>query len=164
MPFKNQHPLYHVWMSMKERCRNPNFKQFMDYGGRGITVCDRWLEPNKQGFLNFVQDMGERPPGYVIDRKDNNQGYSPENCHWVTKKESQKNRRVTVIVEIEGIKYRACDLSDISGIKTDSIIARAKKGMTYNEVIAKEKHYNLSGLKIGWKYGRGSKGKSADNL
>lgn len=81
---------YRAWMRMKERCYNPKSKRYEDWGGRGITVCDRWLE----GFENFLADMGPRPsPRHSLDRKDNDGNYEPSNCRWATYSEQNLNRR-----------------------------------------------------------------------
>lgn len=81
---------YTVYTAMKQRCYNPNAENYKYYGARGITVCDRWLGP--QGFHNFVDDMGQPPPGMWLDKISNEKPYSPENCRWVTTKESGQNR------------------------------------------------------------------------
>src|SRR5262249_901164 len=88
---------YTVWITMKDRCFNPNSRLWKHYGGRGITVCDRWLD-----YTNFVADMGERPPGLWIERRDNTQGYSPENCSWETRKTQSLNKGNTVFVSLYG--------------------------------------------------------------
>jgi len=86
-------PTYRCWVDMWSRCRNPNTTQWKYYGGRGIRVCEHWTS-----FHNFLMDMGPRPKGYVLDRMNNNGNYEPSNCQWVTKSESNRNRRN--IVEI----------------------------------------------------------------
>lgn len=79
---------YKSWSSMKERCFNKNHKNYRYYGGRGITVCDRW-----KTFSNFYEDMGERPEETSIDRIDPNLGYFKENCQWATRSQQNKNKR-----------------------------------------------------------------------
>jgi hypothetical protein len=141
-------PLYWVWASMKDRCHNPNGRQWKDYGGRGIAVCDRWIG-RVVGFQNFVADMGPRPPGTRIERIDNDGDYTPENCCWATPKEQQRNRRNTLWVTIQGIRYKAADLSDQCGLKTDTIVERAKLGLTLSEVLSTERRVSAGGLALG---------------
>jgi len=85
----SRHPLYSSWSTMKSRCYNPNSTKYHLYGGRGIEICDRW----KDSFVNFLEDMGERPNGCSLDRIDGNKGYSPENCKWSTYSDQNRNRR-----------------------------------------------------------------------
>lgn len=97
-------PEYKVWMGAKNRCYNPNSKEYRNYGGRGIKVCDRWL--GADGFKHFLEDMGKRPEGktnggralYSIDRIDVDGDYCPENCRWATIEEQQNNRRNNRII------------------------------------------------------------------
>jgi hypothetical protein len=84
------------WMNMLTRCRNPNTPKWEHYGGRGITVCDRWQD-KKKGFLNFLRDMNERPEGKTLDRIDVNGNYEPSNCRWATPTEQNANRRCSVL-------------------------------------------------------------------
>ena len=82
-----------VYKGMITRCQNHNHINYSHYGGRGITVCDRWLEPDGRGFLNFLEDMGNRPEGMTLDRVDNNGNYEPSNCRWTSKSEQSYNTR-----------------------------------------------------------------------
>lgn len=74
---------YRCWANMIQRCTNPNAYRYINYGGRGIKVCERW-----KNFTSFLEDMGEPPPKYQIDRIDNEGHYEPTNCRWVTQKEN----------------------------------------------------------------------------
>lgn len=90
---------YYVWHGIMCRCRCKTNSQWKYYGGRGITVCDRWLT-----FSNFFADMGEKPKGCSIERIDNDKGYNPSNCKWATPKEQASNRRNTRLIEFNGTK------------------------------------------------------------
>lgn len=82
---------YSTWANMLTRCRNPKATHYRYYGGRGVTVCERWLV-----FANFLEDMGERPEGLTLDRRDPYGNYEPDNCRWATWTEQRANRRVLV--------------------------------------------------------------------
>jgi len=85
-------PTYRSWAHMIQRCTNSNFRQWSDYGGRGITVCKWWR--GKHGFEHFLTDMGERPRNTTLDRfPDNNSGYSLSNCRWATRREQRSTQR-----------------------------------------------------------------------
>jgi hypothetical protein len=89
--FRNQHPVYTMWQSMKGRCRNPNNRNWRWYGARGITVCPEW-QNDMIGFGNWALENGWQK-GLQIDRIDNNGNYEPDNCHFVTREENLRNRR-----------------------------------------------------------------------
>jgi hypothetical protein len=129
------HPLHAIWRSMWRRCTKPNTNSFHNYGGRGISVCDRWKD-----FDAFVSDMGERPPKFTLERVDNEKGYSPENCRWASRAEQLLNRRNTLKVTIEGVTYLAHDLAKQCGHRSLTIKERAERGLSLSEVLYSGRH------------------------
>ena len=110
----HKHPLYKIWSSMKTRCYNPNAKNYPDYGGRGIKICERW----KNSFKNFLEDVGERPTDrgkLSLDRKNVNGDYEPNNVKWATYSEQRKNTRKMRVLQSEVDRLRS--LCKAAGIK-----------------------------------------------
>lgn len=103
-----KNPLYGVWTEMKKRCYNPNQKTYGYYGGRGIKVCNEWIN-NPIAFVNWSEANGYKQ-GLTIDRINTNGNYEPNNCRWVTLKENQNNRRSNVIIEYQDIEYTIQEL------------------------------------------------------
>lgn len=111
---------YRVWRHIRTRCENERSPAFKDYGGRGIRVCDRWLD-----FVNFYDDMGPRPsPNHSIDRIDNSKGYEPSNCRWATSKEQQRNRRDNRVFEFDGITASLAEHCERMNLKYKTVHRR----------------------------------------
>jgi hypothetical protein len=120
---------------MRDRCLNPNYKQWSDYGGRGISICPEWTD-----YRTFERDMSPRPKGASIDRIDPNGNYEPVNCRWTTRKEQQRNQRRTIFVTVGSTRYKAIELAEQSGLKVETIVKRASLGMTYEQVTTKTRY------------------------
>jgi hypothetical protein len=122
---------YRIWTHMKTRCYNQNQKYYNRYGGRGIAVCDRWLN----SFENFLADMGECPEGCSIDRIDNDKNYCPENCRWATSTQQNNNKSNTVLLTIYGKTMSLNDWCRDTGQNHKTVRTRLKAGWTPEEAI-----------------------------
>jgi hypothetical protein len=101
------------------RCTNPNNQDWYYYGGRGITVCERWLT-----FTNFLADVGAAPKNKTIERKNNNGNYELENCYWATRKEQSNNQRGMRLITANGITKTLAGWAETTGLKRQTIEAR----------------------------------------
>lgn len=123
---------YESWQGIKDRCLNQNNKSFKNYGGRGISVCDRWLE----SFENFFEDMGPRPPRLTIERVNNEKGYSPDNCQWATRKVQNIDKRNNNYITHEGITLHISEWSIRTRIDRHLIYRRIfKLGWSIKEAL-----------------------------
>jgi len=124
-------PTYHSWAGMLSRCTNPNTKYWARYGGRGIKVCVEWRD-----FEVFLADMGERPPGMTLDRRDNDKDYDKRNCRWADDVTQARNSKQVVWVEIEGIRKRLVEWCEEFGRSINTVRDRVKyHNMTYIEAL-----------------------------
>lgn len=126
--------IYRIWKGMKNRCCNENIPQYSDWGGRGITVCDEW----KHDFKSFYEWAVNN--GYdeklSIDRIDNNEGYCPENCRWVTEKEQALNRRSNVYITHNGVTKHISEWDvDIGVKKSGRVRARLNAGWNISDAV-----------------------------
>lgn len=116
---------------MRERCYKPYAGNFIHYGGRGITICDRW----RSSFANFLSDMGQRPVDHSIERRDNDGNYEPGNCYWLHKSKQQANRRGNLLVQLAGETITVAEASRRLGIKASTIRRRIHTGSTIYEAL-----------------------------
>lgn len=131
---------------MIQRCTNKKNAAYKDYGGRGISVCERWST-----FMNFYADMGSRPPGATLDRIDNDADYSPENCRWATKKQQASNKRNSIKVEIEGKTLSLAGVRDETGIPLATLRYRLNSGHQGNDLIREKKLNQWASSPEPWK-------------
>lgn len=107
-----KHSAYRTWAHMMDRCHNPKSRDYPEYGGRGIVVCERWHD-----VANFIADMGERPAGASIDRIRNYNGYGPGNCRWSDPIEQANNTRKNVHIEVDGRRVTIAEAARHAGVK-----------------------------------------------
>lgn len=133
---KQQHPHeYQIWVNMKYRCNNPNAANFRYYGAKGIFVCSRWLS----SFKSFIEDMGPRPEGMTLERKELTGPYSPENCIWATQHVQSRNKSSNVYLELDGQRLILSDWSRLLGISVKTLICRNLKGWPTDKILTKGK-------------------------
>lgn len=125
---------YRAWRGLKTRCLNKKNAKYPKYGGRGITVCDRWLN----SYENFLADMGRSPsPKHSVERKDNNGNYEPGNCRWATDKEQANNRRSSRIIQYNGQSKTIAQWADEIKIDQTTLLARITNGWSIGDAITK---------------------------
>lgn len=118
-----KNPSFTSWRDMKHRCLNKKDRYFYRYGGRGITVCARWML-----FKNFLEDMGTRPKGMVLDRINNDGNYEPANCRWATPLESMRNSSLTKQITFQGETMCISAWSEKVGVSAITIAYRLRAG------------------------------------
>ena len=128
-------PTMATWRGIVARCTNPNATGFKNYGGRGITLDPRWNPKEGGSFENFLADMGGRPPGTTIERKDKDAGYCQANCTWVSAKEQARNRRSTVTVSVNGQLMTATEIALAAGISVTGALQRIRKGWQGSQLL-----------------------------
>lgn len=124
-------PTYWAWAAMKQRCGNKNVRWYHRYGGRGITVCDRWA----RSFEAFLEDMGEKPDGLALGRINNDGNYEPSNCRWESAKQQIRNRNVSPIVEFRGEKASASELAERFGLSHRRVADRLRRGYSAEDAV-----------------------------
>lgn len=126
-------PEYKIWVGIQTRCYNPNSQSYIDYGGRGIFMCESW-----KIFENFLADMGKRPsPNHSIERIDNEKHYSPDNCRWATKKEQSGNKRNSIMIFYNGKTQCLAHWCQELKIKETYVRARVRAGANPIEALQK---------------------------
>jgi len=123
---------YYTWQAMKRRCYNENDKRFSDYGGRGISVSNEWMN----SYELFLIDMGLPPSkDYQIDRSDNNGNYNKGNCGWVTRSDNARNKRNNKLISANGETKTQVEWSEVTGIKRETIAMRIRRGWTEEQAL-----------------------------
>lgn len=122
-------PTYRTWHGMKNRCLNPKATGYENYGGRGISICEKWMT-----FEGFLDDMGIRPEGTTLERKNNDLGYCKDNCKWATRIEQGANMRTNINFTINGETKCVSEWARIHGINKDTLGSRIKSGWDLDDL------------------------------
>jgi len=132
----NTDPVYKLWVSIKDRCLNPNNKAYHRYGGRGVTIASEWVND----FAAFRSAVGDRPKGATLDRTDNSKGYEPNNVRWTTRKAQANNRETNVVLTRDGVTMTLKQWSVHLGWKYGLLASRWKQGLRGDELFAAPKY------------------------
>lgn len=130
MSKRTQSPTYMCWRDMMRRCYDPRRAHYQRWGAKGITVCERWHK-----FDNFLADMGDKPPGKTLDRKEGAKGYSKSNCRWATTMEQAQNRRTTRRFTHNGKTMTVREHCDLARIEYRLVKGRLKEGWDFHRAI-----------------------------
>ena len=124
--------MYQTWLSMKARCLNPSHQSYARYGGRGVTVCEKWVN----SFESFYRDVGDPPSlKHTLDRIDNDRGYEPSNVRWATRKEQSNNISTNVWVEYDGKRMTWAQWADYLDVPYSLLMARVRKRRPIEEIL-----------------------------
>ena len=129
-------PTWVSWVSMRQRCHYAEDISYKNYGARGIKVCERWMN----SFENFYADMGARPDGTSLDRRDNEGNYEPTNCFWATKEEQGANQRTNRVLEHDGKRLTLTQWSRLTGLSKHTISRRIKLGWALEKTLTTPLH------------------------
>lgn len=121
---------YGTWVGIIQRCTNLNYSEYKYYGGRGITVCKRWLK-----FVNFLEDMGEVPKGHQVDRIDNDGNYCKSNCRWVTPKQNSRNKRNNHLITYKEKTQCISAWAEELDINSMTIVMRLRRGWAIEKAL-----------------------------
>jgi len=126
-------PEYRAWINMKSRCYTSSSTHYEQYGGRGISVCERWIN----SYAAFLNDMGPRPtPNHSLDRICPNGNYEPDNCRWATRTEQQRNIRTNRMVSIFGVSTTLAEAAERAGKKQNTVLYRLKRGWSPEQALS----------------------------
>ena len=117
--------IYSVWQGMKRRCDDQTRKEYKRYGAKGVTVCSEWYDFDTFLTWSLLNGWSE---GLTLDRKDTTKGYSPDNCRWITWKAQTRNKRNTIVINIDGVDRTPSELADLWGTTRSRVYDRARKG------------------------------------
>lgn len=126
---RHKNATYRAWLSIKDRTLRKKNLQWKNYGGRGITICEEWMK-----FENFLNDMGECPPGLTIDRIDNDKGYYKENCRWATHSQQARNRRTTILLTYDNRTLPLATWAELQNVNYHYFWKKYKLGMNPDQI------------------------------